>query len=298
MRTEVVHQVETPEYVVFDFELAGLASRALAWGIDALVMGALSFGLLLFAGIAGVVLRGFAVAVYFAAVFVLQFGYFAVLEWARQGQTVGKRVVGLRVMRLGGGRVGFYEAMVRNLLRVLDSLPVTYLAGAGTVLASRRRQRLGDLLAGTVVVRESRRPLPAGILPEGARYNSLVEDRRALAAARARVTPALREILVSLALRREEIAVEARMGLFGRLAGYLEDLGVPRPAALSDERFVLGATAAVLGDTAVSAARARDRAPVPARPVPPPPVPPPPVPAVEAPEPAEPSGPSEPPTSG
>ena len=267
VRTEVVHQVETPEYVVFDFELAGLASRALAWGIDALVMAALSVALLIVVGLAGIVLGAFAVAVYLAAAFVLQFGYFAVLEWAQQGQTVGKRVMGLRVLRLGGGRVGFYEAMVRNLLRVLDSLPLTYLAGAGTILASRRRQRLGDLLAGTVVVRESRRPLPAAILPEGARYNSLVEDRRALAAARARVSPALREILVSLALRREEISVDARMALFGRLADHLEDLGVPRPESLSDERFVLGATAAVLGDPA---GRARGGAPVPARPAAPP----------------------------
>lgn len=265
MRTDAFHRVETPEYVVFDFELAGLASRGAAWAIDAAIMSAILGALGIASAILGLAVPGLAGAILLAAIFLVQWGYFATFEWAWRGQTPGKRALGLRVILDSGVRMGLHHALSRNLLRILDGQPFAYLVGAAAFLLGRRRQRLGDLLAGTVVVRERRRPVPSAVVPPEERYNSFLEDPRALAAARAAVSPALREVMTGLALRRDELATEARLDLFLRLAERLRALGVPRPRALSDERFVLNATAAVLGDDPRTSARLR---PAPAFPVP------------------------------
>jgi hypothetical protein len=82
-------------------------------------------------------------------------------ETLASGRTPGKRAAGLRVVRLGGEPVGFMGSAVRNLLRLIDMQPgILYAVGAVTILFSRRNQRLGDLAAGTLVVRERRAPLP------------------------------------------------------------------------------------------------------------------------------------------
>lgn len=246
MQADALHRVETPEYVIFEFELAGLASRAVAWAIDAFIILLLVILAFTVASFAGVVSEGAAFALSAVLVFVIQWGYHAAFEWAWRGQTPGKRAVGLRVLQDTGVPIGFYQAMLRNLLRILDSLPVTYLLGALVLVTNRRAQRLGDMLAGTIVVRERKRPVPSAIVPPSERYNTFLEDRRTHAAARAAITPELREIMTSLALRREEIELEGRLELFRRIADYLVEQGVPRPRALSDERFVLNATAAAL----------------------------------------------------
>jgi uncharacterized RDD family membrane protein YckC len=86
--------------------------------------------------------------------FALFFGYFIFFEAVWRGQTPGKRLLGLRVTRIGGTRIGAGEAAIRNLLRVADGLPIFYGVGMLSIAVSRRRQRLGDFAAGTIVVRE------------------------------------------------------------------------------------------------------------------------------------------------
>ena len=151
--------IETPEQVALEFPLAGVGSRFLALAIDMLVQ--LAIGVLVFAVVAGTwsLVRPRAggpwlLAIAVIAVFLLFYGYFAGFEAFWHGQTPGKRLVGLRVLSVTGRPARIDEAILRNLLRVIDQLPGVYAIGIVTMLVSSRNQRLGDLAAGTVVVHE------------------------------------------------------------------------------------------------------------------------------------------------
>ena len=161
--------VETPEHVMLDFEIAGIGSRALAALIDmAILLGVLVAGVLLLALLAriGVRLGSWAEAVLLLAGFALWYGYFTFFEGLRAGQTPGKRATGIRVVRDTGHPVTLAAAATRNLVRVADFLPPPYLLGTVLVALHPRAKRLGDMVAGTVVVRDrpidvrTARPVP------------------------------------------------------------------------------------------------------------------------------------------
>ena len=88
--------------------------------------------------------------------FAMSWSYFVLLEWLWQGQTIGKRMYGLRVIRDDGAPAGFLAVLIRNLLRLVDFLPAFYGLGLLTVIVTSRSQRLGDIAAGTYVVRAPR----------------------------------------------------------------------------------------------------------------------------------------------
>jgi uncharacterized RDD family membrane protein YckC len=153
--------IPTPEGVELQLVLAGLGSRLVATIVDVLIKGAVLLALWLIGDAAGGdEAGGFLVAGLLVASFFVSFGYDVAFETLASGRTPGKRAAGLRVVRLGGEPVGFVASAVRNLLRLVDGLPGIYAVGAVSVLFSRRNQRLGDLAAGTLVVRERRAPLP------------------------------------------------------------------------------------------------------------------------------------------
>ena len=158
--------VETPESVAFAYELAGIGSRGIALVLDMLALGLLFAGeaaiaaVVYFALNAAIPGDGVAVAAWvFGTAGVLAFatywGYFVYGEVFRNGRTWGKRRMGLRVVRDDGSRVGVLDSVIRNVLRLVDMLPGNYLIGMGCVIFSRRNKRLGDMAAGTVVVRDS-----------------------------------------------------------------------------------------------------------------------------------------------
>lgn len=241
-----VHAVRTPENVLFEYELAGLGSRALAWAIDLCVMLGLVALASLVSSLFGLVLAGFARALYFVALFAIQWGYGAVLEWRWDGQTVGKRVLRIRVLGASGVAIGFGQAALRNLLRVLDIMPGAYLLGALCVLFDARARRFGDMAADCVVVRARRSERPAEIVAPSDRYNSFASVPWLAQAART-ITAPERDAMLGLAFRRERLPLGVRHELFARLARHLERrLGIERPEYLSDERFVLNVTAALL----------------------------------------------------
>ncbi len=238
--------IRTPENVEFEFERAGIASRAAAWLIDCAVIAALMAlaGLVLL--IVGVLTGGLGVGLSLLAAFAVQWGYFVFFEWVLDGRTPGKSVMGLRTIQERGVRITFYQSAVRNLLRVVDFLPGAYGMGVVSALLDRSGRRLGDLAAGTIVVRTRATPMPSVIVPPNERYNSFVRDP-AIRAAAVRVRAAERETMVALAMRRERLALPVRLGLFRRMAAHLEALiGVPRPPVFSDEKYVLNLTAVVL----------------------------------------------------
>ena len=99
-------------------------------------------------------LQGWGAFAFSIILFVLIFGYDILFEVLSSGRTPGKRLNGLRVVRVGGFPVGFLSSAIRNTLRLVDFLPAAYLVGCIAILASKRNQRLGDIAAGTLVVRE------------------------------------------------------------------------------------------------------------------------------------------------
>ena len=147
--------ISTPEGVDLEVELGGLGSRFVAQVIDTviqlLVVGALA--ILLYA-----IGSGVAAAVFLVISFLVWFGYDVLFEVLAAGRTPGKRATGLRVVRTGGQPVGFLTSAVRNMVRIVDGPATGYVAGIVSIVASKRNQRLGDMAAGTLVVREPSPP--------------------------------------------------------------------------------------------------------------------------------------------
>ena len=153
--------IETPEQIPLEFPLAGIGSRFLAIALDALIQ---VLGFLMIVFVAEILLPTaarftpraltWAAAIFFLCVFILYSGYYALFEVFWNGQTPGKRLVRLRVISDSGRPITVYEAVVRNLLRIIDQLPGLYVVGIISVFLTARNKRLGDIVAGTVVVHE------------------------------------------------------------------------------------------------------------------------------------------------
>jgi uncharacterized RDD family membrane protein YckC len=182
MRREI--SIRTPENIRFTYPLAGLATRAVAVLLDlaflgfgtGLVLGG-AYGITQLAGAGGLPFVGSAamgLALGFTLALIL--GYFTLFETLWTGQTPGKRITGIRVIREGGLSLRFQDALLRNLLRMADLLPGLGLVGGVVALFSTANRRLGDLAAGTVVVRVQPVSLPTTIQYTRSRFNTLRED--------------------------------------------------------------------------------------------------------------------------
>jgi uncharacterized RDD family membrane protein YckC len=153
-------EVETADHVVLRYDLAGGGNRGFAALVDFVLATLIFVGAFymfnLFAGAVGF----FAASPFFGIALLLTFAiawsYFILLEWLGNGQTIGKRIFGLRVIADDGAPAGFIAILVRNLIRVVDFLPGFYGLGLLAIVVSPRSQRLGDLAAGTFVVRAPR----------------------------------------------------------------------------------------------------------------------------------------------
>lgn len=243
--------VRTPENVTFEHEIAALGSRATAWAIDIVVTLALAVLVSMALTPITSALGGLGLALQFVAVFLVQWGYGTVSEWAFGGKTAGKAVVGLRTVTDRGLRISFLQAATRNLVRSVDVLPGFYAVGGVSALFDPLGRRLGDLAAGTLVVRERRAPRPASFLPASDRRDASTLDPALVQSAR-RITPPERDVILALCLRREQLPLRVRHGLFEDLAAHLtKRLGVERPPHSSPERFVLALAVAVSGREAV-----------------------------------------------
>ncbi len=150
--------VDTPERVRFRHRVAGPGRRGLAWGLDAVffvaILWVLAVALSLVQAIPGVGSVG--QGLFLLALFFMQWGYGALSETLFAGRTLGKWAFGLRVVRDDGGPASFPDYMMRNLLRTADWLPFGFGLGLAVMLADRRLRRIGDLVAGTIVVVEER----------------------------------------------------------------------------------------------------------------------------------------------
>ncbi len=234
-------QVKTPEGVTFSLLLAGPIARFLAWIIDfacvGVIMAAANVGIRL----TEIVSADFASAVAVISYFLISIGYAIFCEWRYKGQTLGKRLFFLRVMDVQGLRLQFSQIVIRNLLRFIDSLPVCYLVGGLSCLLSPCFQRLGDLAANTIVIREPRVGRPQLELILFNKYNSLREYPHLVARLRKRTSPLEADISLEALLRRDELDPAARIELFAEIAAHFREI-TPLPQevtdGISDEQFV------------------------------------------------------------
>ncbi|MBI5528218.1 MAG: RDD family protein [Deltaproteobacteria bacterium] len=239
-RTNVV-TIKTPEGIVFSLPLAGTITRFLAWLVDFACISAISGAVtIVLAGLA-VLSADIAVAGAILGPFAVSIGYGIAMEWYFRGQTFGKRVLRCRVVDEQGLRLRFPQVAIRNLLRAVDSIPLFYLVGGISTLVSRRSQRIGDIAAGTIVVR-----IPPAVQPDldqisFGKYNSFRDHPHLVARLRQQVSPHEASLALDALLRRETLDPLARVDLFRDIARFFRAAARFPPEAtegLSDEQYI------------------------------------------------------------
>jgi uncharacterized RDD family membrane protein YckC len=260
--------IDTPELVSIEMPLAGIGSRFVAILIDYLILipGGFLLGKifsLIAADIEAFSSRSaqWALGFYTLLTFVIQWGYFTLFEAFWNGRTPGKRVARIRVIQRSGRAIGLFESMARNLVRVVDQIPFFYAVGVISMFVTRQHQRLGDLAAGTLVVRdrEIETPLwgdggsrtftapafaPSAPAPEP---HSLVTLP---SAGVAKLSSGDLEVLEGFFARRLDMSMETRAALAHRIASAIQaKTGLQTPEGTSVETF-LEAAARQLRDLA------------------------------------------------
>lgn len=235
--------IVTPEAVLLEFAEAGLGSRTLAFLVDLAARGAIVWGVLFAMGMASfLVTETLVVVVVIATSFAVLIVYPIVCETVWNGRTPGKMAVGLRVITLEGAPVRFRHAAIRSALGMVD-----FLVGAGAIailcaLLTRRSQRLGDLAAGTIVIRERQ----AKAFSQPILFQAPTGWEPYAAALEVRGLGDEGYVLVrSFLLRVHELRDEARARLGAELAGLVADrLGVPVPTGHHPEAFLVAVASA------------------------------------------------------
>jgi len=239
MEYEERTRIATPEGVELELVLAGLASRFMAEVVDGALILVLAGALVGLGALAGGTAGLVILSVGIGGVLLLSVVFHVAFEVLGGGRTPGKRTVGLRVVLEGGEAIGLRASAVRNLLRLLEGPPLSYVPAIVAILATRRNQRLGDLAAGTLVVRE----------PRAARTR-----RRRVAAPAAPLAPALRladwdvsavtqeelAAVRSFLERRDSFTPGARRGLARDLAERLRAKVAGPPPGLASEALLAG----------------------------------------------------------
>jgi uncharacterized RDD family membrane protein YckC len=222
-RNNTLH-IKTPEGITFALVLAGPVARFLAWIIDFFCVLVIMIPVNMGTQAAGIISMDFAQAMAIISYFVVSIGYGILCEWYYKGQTLGKKLLDLRVMDGEGLRLQASQIIIRNLLRFVDSLPVCYLVGGIASLVSSKGQRLGDLAANTIVIREPKIPRPDLEQLLAHKYNSLKDHPPLVSRLRQRTSPHEADIALQALLRRDELDPIARVDLFAEIAGHFKKI--------------------------------------------------------------------------
>jgi len=243
--------------VSIELPLAGIGSRFIAAIVDSLVLGSALLLLIFLAvyiisalGAIGPKAANWGLGIFFLILFLLFWGYFALFEAFNNGRTLGKRVAKIRVIHQSGRGINFVEALARNLVRFIDYLPGFYGVGIVAMFMSRRSQRLGDMVAGTLVVREreveapmwsestSRTLTAAALAPQSPippPHLRVVLPAPALA----KLAPSDLEVLEGFFSRRLDMDLATRGALASRIASALcAKSGLAIPPEVSVETFL------------------------------------------------------------
>jgi uncharacterized RDD family membrane protein YckC len=235
--------VRTPESIAFSYELAGIGSRFLAVALDMLcqfaVLFAIFWGLILIATHAphtpppprsdDRLSESIGVAIVVAVVFLIFFGYFIAFEAFWHGQTPGKKLVGLRVVRDGGYPIDLGASAIRNIIRIGEFAAGFYAVSAVAALCSRENKRLGDMAAGTIVVRDARAATLAAVRENAGTENA---PRPVL------LTKAEHDVIDRFASRRAALEPHVRAAIAARIAGQIRPRVSYDLQRLSDEELI------------------------------------------------------------
>jgi uncharacterized RDD family membrane protein YckC len=240
------YTIDTPENIEFAYDIAGIGSRFLAAIIDTLLIGIAQAIVILIGGLASSAVGLRAAGSLLAALgallaFAILWGYYIAFELLWNGQSPGKRAIGLRVVREGGRPITFVSSAIRNLIRIVDFLPALYGIGVLVMFVDRRSRRLGDLAGGTLVVKERRGVTLESLTAAGAVAPPALAPGETLPQPTLPNIGLLEErdyILVQEFLgRRAELGRDARARLGVQLAGGIQArLGLPQGG--DAERFL------------------------------------------------------------
>ena len=227
--------IDTPEQVTLEYQLAGMGSRFLGVLFDSLIQIIIYFALALIAAFAmparvewwtpaskwvqaGIILFSFC----------LYWGYYAIFEIIWKGQTPGKRQAGIRVIKEDGRSITAFDAVARNLLRIVDQFPGFYAVGLITMYFNKSHKRLGDFVAGTVVVHD-RKP------DEGQVIWSMPADSK-ISGETSSLTDADLQVLETFLERRLDLPLDIRRSTAERLAAlYVAKLNIERDPKTTNE---------------------------------------------------------------
>ena len=238
------YPVLTPENVRFHYQLAGPGTRLVAWILDILLVGLLLVVTSLVHQLVQQVFGSYANAVLGVLVFTLMSGYWILFEFFAGGVTPGKRVMRLRVIGDRGLQLTLGQVVLRNLIRFVDLLPGPGGVGALCMALHPQHKRVGDIVAGTLVIREQR-VAP----PDRNREVSFQRDFDGAVGAEAlsALSREERALLIELVFRRDRLADKVRVELFFEVAERLRELpGLEAETPMSDENLVLAVSAALL----------------------------------------------------
>jgi uncharacterized RDD family membrane protein YckC len=223
MFDERQYTVETPEQIELAYDVAGIGSRFLAALIDHVIIATiLSFSCVALTLVLDQLDAGLdtflVLSVFFIGIYLSIVAYYVFFETTWNGQTPGKRLVGIRVVRTGGRPIGFLGSAIRNLIRLADFLPILYGVGMIAMFVDRRARRLGDFAAGALTLREGRQvtldmlsaPHPAAAPAVPAAEEITIPNLHALA-------PADYDIVQEFLRQRNGINHTLRQQLAGRL---------------------------------------------------------------------------------
>jgi uncharacterized RDD family membrane protein YckC len=232
--------IETPEQVELEFHIAGIGSRFMAFAIDSLYQLLAYLVLLLIMAFAGSTIgsilgklgENWAIAIVIILGFCLYWGYFAFFEAIWKGQTPGKRSVGIRVVKDSGRAINTFEAISRNLLRSVDQLPGIYVFGLISMAVSKENRRIGDYVAGTLVVHER----------TGEQIDPALQDLRPSESpllATDKLTAKDLELMETFLHRRLSLEVDVRYNMAAQIATFVaQKIGVGPEPGQSPEDFV------------------------------------------------------------
>jgi uncharacterized RDD family membrane protein YckC len=266
------HAIDTPELVAIEMPLAGIGSRFIAILIDTLLWIVSFFVLILVFSVLAPAFHAFSrlseqwiTGIVIFLLFLLQWGYFTLFEAFWNGQTPGKKIARIRVIQRSGRPIGILESMARNFIRMVDQIPTFYAVGIVAVFVTRQNQRLGDMVAGTIVVRDGvqeaslwgdsgSRTFTAASFTSGVTAQDLPPEphmRVSLPPANiAKLASGDLEVLENFLSRRLDMPLGTRAALAERISTALRaKSGLEMPAGVSAETF-LEATARQLRDMA------------------------------------------------
>lgn len=248
--------IDTPELVSIEMPIAGIGSRFIAILVDGLIWIVAGIVLLILFTILVAALHfasktseSWLIGVLFLIVFLAQWGYFSLFEAFNNGRTPGKQVAKIHVIHRSGRAISFVESLARNLVRYVDYLPSFYAVGIVAIFLSKQNQRLGDMVAGTVVVRDREVDTPHWGELGSRTITAQVFEAVAHAAPHlsvglpapqvAKLSTADLEVLEGFFARRLDMDLTTRAALAQRMALALcTKSGLEIPAGISVETFL------------------------------------------------------------